>query len=490
MIWGAHKADGRLAAKNANKIRAALGQQLNPKKVYQRYQETHPIATNNLSQDRARARSWAMLNVGLDMNALYTALVRLWTEAFVMGDLAAREAVLRTREAQKADNNDYIDWDNWTPGDEVTAALARPPAALQRLLNQAGSYIKNFNKETYNQLGTALADSIALGLTGAQSAKLINQIVRSPARALSIAITETARVSSYSAMQTYKEYGLEKQEWQASSPCDKCAINEGAVVEIGSPFPSGVTQPPQHPNCRCALLPVIPDMSEQPNEHGVVDVAPSSELTTDYASRRFGAGQDEEIYASLKTEQSAYINTLTQEQLKSVAGYQAEGTYDEVNDYLRGKSTKISPENKKLIKTLDKVIDGTSLEYNTTLYRGVSDDTGDFLNLKIGDTIKELGYSSTSPNPAVAEAFANSTVIEGKPVVLEIDLPYGHPGIAADVASNRLFGYDVVQDDEMMIDITGFTRLNEVTLPRNMTFEVTEIIDKENARYVKVRPKK
>jgi hypothetical protein len=291
-------------------------------------------------------------------------------------------------------------------------------------------------------------------------------------------------------MQTYKEYGLEKQEWQASSPCDKCAINEGAVVEIGSPFPSGVTQPPQHPNCRCALLPVIPDMSEQPNEHGVVDVAPSSELTTDYASRRFGAGQDEEIYASLKTEQSAYIDTLTQEQLKSVAGYQAEGTYDEVNDYLRGKSTKISPENKKLIKTLDKVIDGTSLEYNTTLYRGVSDDTGDFLNLKIGDTIKELGYSSTSPNPAVAEAFANSTVIEGKPVVLEIDLPYGHPGIAADVASNRLFGYDVVQDDEMMIDITGFTRLNEVTLPRNMTFEVTEIIDKENARYVKVRPKK
>jgi len=273
MTWSAHKAEGRLAAKNANKIRAALGQQLDPKKVFRRYQETQPIATDNLSRDRARAKSWAMLNVGLDMNALYTALVRVWTEAFVLGDLAAREAVLRAREAKKADNNDYIDWDTWTPGDAVTAALIKPPAALQRLLDQAGSYIKNFDKETYNELGTALADSIALGLTDSQAAKLINNIVRSPARALTIAITETARVVSYSAMQTYKEYGLEKQEWQASSPCDKCAVNEGAVVEIGSVFPSGVTQPPQHPNCRCALLPVIPDMTT--NEFGVTDVAPA-----------------------------------------------------------------------------------------------------------------------------------------------------------------------------------------------------------------------
>ena len=46
------------------------------------------------------------------------------------------------------------------------------------------------------------------------------------------------------------------------------------------------------------------------------------------------------------------------------------------------------------------------------------------------------------------------------------------------------------EEDEMMIDILGFTRLTEVTLPRNMTFEVTEIIDKENAKYVKVRLKK
>jgi hypothetical protein len=288
-------------------------------------------------------------------------------------------------------------------------------------------------------------------------------------------------------METYKEFGLEQQEWLPINPCDICALNDGAVVNIGSPFPSGVTQPPQHPNCRCALIPVIPDMSEQPNENGVVDIAPESDLIEEIPSRQFSAGQDEEIHEALTQEQGAYINNLTQEQMRSVAGYQAEGTYDEVNDYLRGKSTQISVENKQLINTLDEVIDGGSLQYNTTVYRGVSDNTGAFMDLKIGDRIIEKGYSSTSPNPAVAEAFANSTVIQGRPVVLEIDLPYGQPAIAADVSSTRFFGHSVATDDEMMIEITGFSRLNEVTLPRNMTFEVVEIIDKENARYVRVR---
>jgi hypothetical protein len=228
----------------------------------------------------------------------------------------------------------------------------------------------------------------------------------------------------------------------------------------------------------------------KPNEFGVSNIMPEPDLVPDNATRRFITGQDEEIYSALKAEQGAYIDALSKEQLKAVAGYQAEGTYDEVNDYLRGKSKKISPANKKLIKTLDDVIDNASFDYNMTVYRGVSDDTGDFMNLKIGDTLLEKGYQSTSPNPSVAEAFANSTVIEGKPVVLEIEVPFGQPALASDVASNRLFGYDVIEDDEMMVEILGFTRLNEVTLPRNITLEVVEIIDKENARYVKVRPKR
>ena len=204
-------------------------------------------------------------------------------------------------------------------------------------------------------------------------------------------------------------------------------------------------------------------------------------------TRTFEAGQDEEIHAALKEEQGAYIETLSEKQLKSVAGYQAEGTYDEVNGFLRGEKGPISPEDQELIKTFDGVVAGASLQYNTTVYRGVSDTDGQFRELKVGDAILEKGFSSTSPNPAVAEAFANSTVIQGQPVVLEIDVPFGQPALASDVASSKLFGYDIIQDDPMMIEITGFTRLNEITLPRGLNMEVVKVTDKENARYVKVK---
>jgi hypothetical protein len=60
----------------------------------------------------------------------------------------------------------------------------------------------------------------------------------------------------------YKEMQIGQMEWEVSDPCPKCAMNAGQVVPVGGTFNSGNTQPPAHPNCRCALLPVIPDFSE------------------------------------------------------------------------------------------------------------------------------------------------------------------------------------------------------------------------------------
>ena len=85
MIWGAHQADGRIAANNAKKIRAALGLEINAAKVFERYQQTQPAVTDNIAQDRARARAWAMLNVGLNLDALGEVLARLWAEGVVTG---------------------------------------------------------------------------------------------------------------------------------------------------------------------------------------------------------------------------------------------------------------------------------------------------------------------------------------------------------------------------------------------------------------------
>lgn len=201
--------------------------------------------------------------------------------------------------------------------------------------------------------------------------------------------------------------------------------------------------------------------------------------------REFDRGQDDEIFSTLKQEQSAFFASLTKDEMEAINQYQLEGVYDVINPALRQKS-ELSQEHAKIVKDLDKALAKSNLDYNTKVYRGISDDTGAFDGIKVGDSFVEVGYSSTSPNPAVAEAFANSTVIQGKPIVLEIDVPYGHPAIAADVATALVTGIDPVQTDEMMVELTGFTRLNEIVLPRNLSMMVTEVRDEENAKYVRV----
>jgi len=260
MIRGALEADGRIAAKNAVKIRAALHQVTDFKRVFNKYQETQPQPTDNPAQDRTRARSWLILNIYLNDEPLRLAVTRAWKEAFILGDVAAQEWLRKTREANKADDIS-INWDNWKPGDVDTAINIKNFEAYLAKIN-ADSYFKNFNKETVVNLGTALSDSIAAGLDAESAAVMIGRHVANPSRALTIAITEQNRAMSFSSIERYKEAGLQKMEWAVSDPCDICAKNDGQVILIGQTFASGDAQPPAHPHCRCVLLPVIPGMED------------------------------------------------------------------------------------------------------------------------------------------------------------------------------------------------------------------------------------
>jgi SPP1 gp7 family putative phage head morphogenesis protein len=263
MIEGALKADGRIAAKNAVKIRAALHQVTDFKRVFDKYQETQPQPTDNTTQDRVRARSWIILNVYLNDEPLRQTVMRAWAEAYVLGQAAADEWIKKTKEAKKADDIE-VNWDNWKPGDKATALLLNPTKGFEAYLQSvnADSYFKKFNKETIVNLGTALSDSIATGLDAESAAVMIGRRVASPSRALTIAITEQNRAMSFGSIQRYKEAGLQKMEWAVSDPCDICAKNDGQVIQIGQTFASGDQQPPAHPHCRCVLLPVIPGMED------------------------------------------------------------------------------------------------------------------------------------------------------------------------------------------------------------------------------------
>ena len=263
MKWGPLQADGRMAAKSAVKIRAALAQTADFKRIFQWYEETQPNISDNRTQDRARARAWVMLNVRVNMTAIIGVLERVYAEGWVTGEAAADEAVFKAREAKKAAEDNLIDWSLWSPGDEAAALLLRPSKAFQRFLNSFGITLKELTNTTINDIGNSIADALEQGLSANQAAKLIKRNVASSSRALMIAITEQNRAMSAATINRYKEMPIMEMEWEVSDPCDKCAQNANQVVPVGGTFNSGNTQPPAHPNCRCALLPVIPDFGDE-----------------------------------------------------------------------------------------------------------------------------------------------------------------------------------------------------------------------------------
>jgi hypothetical protein len=156
MIEGALKADGRIAAKNAVKIRAALRELADYKKLYLQYQETMPESSGNLARDRTRARAWAIMNVTqFRTEALASSLWRMWAEAYVLGTVAADEWLRITRELNKADDDVSVDWDNWKPGDRAATLMLQRPKAFQQILdsNKCNNQRLNPNKHyRYRQL--------------------------------------------------------------------------------------------------------------------------------------------------------------------------------------------------------------------------------------------------------------------------------------------------------------------------------------------------
>lgn len=273
MKWGPLQADGRMAAKSAVKVRAALAQTADFKRVFESYLRTQPNLSDNRSQDRARARSWVMLNVRVNMMALMGVLERVYAEGWVTGQAAADELIAKAKEANKAAEDDLINWSLWNPGDEAAALLLRPSRAFQRFLESFGITLKELTNTTVNDIGNSIADALEQGLSANQAAKLIRRNVATSHRALTIAITEQNRAMSAATINRYREMQIPEMEWEVSDPCPICAQNANQVVPIGGTFNSGNTQPPAHPNCRCALLPVIPDFGvDIPEGTGLVPI--------------------------------------------------------------------------------------------------------------------------------------------------------------------------------------------------------------------------
>lgn len=83
-------------------------------------------------------------------------------------------------------------------------------------------------------------------------------------KALEVARTETCAAYSVGSVEDYRAAGLEMKQWYFDSGAEDCpdgscqAAADMGAIGIDEDFGEAGSEPPAHPNCTCAILPVFP----------------------------------------------------------------------------------------------------------------------------------------------------------------------------------------------------------------------------------------
>ncbi|TDR82198.1 phage portal protein [Paludibacterium purpuratum] len=116
---------------------------------------------------------------------------------------------------------------------------------------------------TRDRMNAVVAQAMEEGWSNDELSDAINDdYAFSDARADMIARTETANADIAGNLALYKSSGMvsNKQWLTAPDCCDECQDLNGAVVDIDDDFEGG--GPPLHPQCRCDVLPVLDDETD------------------------------------------------------------------------------------------------------------------------------------------------------------------------------------------------------------------------------------
>lgn len=212
----------------------------------------------------ARAAIEALEGAAASPTALEKVLTSLYGDSFLQGSHDAAVASGASVVGSLAGTVDVLPdsyWDAWKPGHGDAAARVAD-GGLKDLLDKRDITIKGLTDTTIERIGNQIAEALARGDSYESAAKLIRDAVESAPRADTIANTEYARAMTESSLATYREAGIEQLIWEAEEDaCVECEENADAgPLAIDDEWPNGDV--PVHPNCRCAIAPVV-DLSTE-----------------------------------------------------------------------------------------------------------------------------------------------------------------------------------------------------------------------------------
>ena len=219
--------DQALARRAARKLAAGLAAVVSSRALARNWLARRPFTGSSASiwlQDTAVATA---------IQTVLTRILRgLWADAYMLGRRAAA-AILGHPD----------------PGADT--------AGLQQVLAQAMSRISGMTATRVDAI-TSLLDDGAGVPAGTLEADLKASLGNLPA-ALTVTQTEVTWAIAEGMAGYYRQAGVQAVTWVTDPDSDRCGVcienEEAGPRMLGELFPSGAAQPPQHPNCRCALRP-------------------------------------------------------------------------------------------------------------------------------------------------------------------------------------------------------------------------------------------
>ncbi len=133
----------------------------------------------------------------------------------------------------------------------------------QTVINRRAQQVRNVSDTTKDEIRRLLSLQSENGWSSEDLARMFESLAdtRSKTRALLIARTETAAMYSEGSIAAYKASGVVKGlEWLTADDeltCEICAPLNGTRTDLDGAFAEGVSFPPAHPACRCAIAPIV-----------------------------------------------------------------------------------------------------------------------------------------------------------------------------------------------------------------------------------------
>lgn len=153
-----------------------------------------------------------------------------------------------------------IAWDDAQDAGFVDAAFDLALPEVQEVLQVLAQRIKGVTDTTRERVRELVGEGAREGWGVEELARRMDESgLFSLQRAELVSRTETATAYSRGSLLAWQRSGqVDRVEWLTTQPCPEiCDALSGQIVPIGQPFANGIEHPPAHPNCRCALAPVL-----------------------------------------------------------------------------------------------------------------------------------------------------------------------------------------------------------------------------------------